>query len=156
MSKQKGRKAVIILSDGVDHGSREGLATAIETAQKSDTVVYSILFKDDEGYGGRGGSVMMGPVGMGRRGGGRPREERPDGKKVLEQISKETGGRMFEVSKKETLEKIYAQIEEELRNQYSLGYTPDKDAGAGYHKIHVTAKGKDLVVQARDGYYSGQ
>ena len=156
MSKQKGRKAVIILSDGVDHGSREGLATAIETAQKSDTVVYSILFKDDEGYGGRAGSVMMGPVGMGRRGGGRPREERPDGKKVLEQISKETGGRMFEVSKKETLEKIYAQIEEELRNQYSLGYTPDKDAGAGYHKIHVSAKGKDLVVQARDGYYSGQ
>ena len=156
MSKQNGRKAVIILSDGVDHGSREGLATAIETAQKSDTVVYSILFKDDEGYGGRGGSVMMGPVGMGRRGGGRPREERPDGKKILEQISRETGGRMFEVSKKETLEKIYAQIEEELRNQYSLGYTPGKDAGAGYHKIHVTAKGKDLVVQARDGYYSGQ
>jgi VWFA-related protein len=156
MSKQKGRKAVIILSDGVDHGSREGLATAIETAQKSDTVVYSILFKDDEGYGGHGGSVMMGPVGMGRRGGGRPREDRPDGKRILEQISKETGGRMFEVSKKETLEKIYAQIEEELRNQYSLGYTPDKDAGAGYHKIHVTVKEKDLVVQARDGYYSGQ
>jgi VWFA-related protein len=156
MSKQKGRKAVIILSDGVDHGSREGLATAIETAQRSDTVVYSILFKDDEGYGGRGGGVMMGPVGMGRRGGGRPREERPDGKKILEQISRETGGRMFEVSKKETVEKIYAQIEEELRNQYSLGYTPGKDAGAGYHKLHVTVKGKDLVVQARDGYYLGQ
>jgi VWFA-related protein len=157
MSKQQGRKALIILSDGVDHGSREGLATAIETAQRSDTVVYSILFKDDEGYGGRGGSVMMGPVGMGRRGGGRgPREERPDGKKILEQISKETGGRMFEVSKKETVEKIYAQIEEELRNQYSLGYTPDKNTGAGYHKIHVTTKQKELVVQARDGYYSAE
>ena len=63
---------------------------------------------------------------------------------------------MFEVSKKETVEKIYAQIEEELRNQYSLGYTPGKDAGAGYHKLRVTAKGKDLVVQARDGYYLGQ
>jgi VWFA-related protein len=156
MSKQQGRKALIILSDGVDHGSREGLATAIETAQKSDTVIYSILFKDDEGYG-HGGGVTMGPVGMGRRGGGRrPQEQRPDGKKILEQISKETGGRLFEVSKKETVEKIYAQIQEELRNQYSLGYTPDKNTGAGYHKLHVTVKGKDQVVQARDGYYSGQ
>ena len=54
MSKQQGRKALIILSDGVDHGSKVGITTAIETAQRSDTVVYSILFKDDEGYGNRG------------------------------------------------------------------------------------------------------
>jgi VWFA-related protein len=154
MSKQQGRKAVIILSDGVDHGSRETLTTAIETAQRADTVVYSILFKDDEGYGNRGG--MMGPGG-GHHGGGRfpPQQERPDGKKILQQISKETGGRLFEVSKKETVDKIYAQIEEELRNQYSLGYTPDKNAGPGYHKIQLTTKQKDLVVQARDGYYAG-
>jgi hypothetical protein len=154
MSKQQGRKALIILSDGVDHGSRVGITTAIETAQRADTVVYSILFKDSEGFGG--GAVSMGPFGNGRRGGGRgPQEERVDGKKILEQISKETGGRLFEVSKKEPVEKIYAEIEEELRNQYSLGYTPDKNTGAGYHKLHVTTKQKELVVQARDGYYSG-
>jgi VWFA-related protein len=153
MAKQQGRKALIILSDGVDHGSKESISTAIATAQKSDTVVYSILFKDEEGYGNRG-NMSMGPFG-GRRGGGQPqREQRPDGKKILEQISKETGGRMFEVSKKETVEKIYAQIEEELRNQYSLGYTPDKNTGPGYHKLHVTVKNKDWAVQARDGYYS--
>jgi VWFA-related protein len=155
MRKQQGRKALIILSDGVDHGSKVGITTAIETAQRADTVVYSILFKDDEGYGGRS-SMQMGPFGTGRRGGGRPQEARVDGKKILEQISKETGGRMFEVSKKETVEKIYAQIEEELRNQYSLGYTPDKNTGPGYHKLHVTTKQQELVVQARDGYYSGQ
>ena len=156
MSKQQGRKALIILSDGVDHGSKVGITTAIETAQRADTVVYSILFKDSEGFGDR--AVSMGPFGTGRRGGGgrAPQEERVDGKKILEQISKETGGRMFEVSKKETVEKIYAQIEEELRNQYSLGYTPDKNTGPGYHKLHVTTKQKELVVQARDGYYSGQ
>jgi VWFA-related protein len=154
MSKQQGRKALIILSDGVDHGSKVGITTAIETAQRADTVVYSILFKDDEGFGNR--AVSMGPFGTGRRGGGGQREERVDGKKILEQISRETGGRMFEVSKKETVEKIYAQIEEELRNQYSLGYTPDKNTGPGYHKLHVTTKQKELVVQARDGYYSGQ
>jgi VWFA-related protein len=156
MSKQQGRKALIILSDGVDHGSKVGITTAIETAQRADTVVYSILFRDDEGFGNRG-SISMGPFGTGRRGGGRgPQEARVDGKKILEQISKETGGSLFEVSKKETVEKIYAQIDEELRNQYSLGYTPDKNTGPGYHKLHVTMKQKELVVQARDGYYSGQ
>jgi VWFA-related protein len=157
MSKQQGRKALIILSDGVDHGSKETLATAIEVAQRADTVVYSILFKDDEGYGNRAGwSGGGGPMGGGRRGGRGPQQERPDGKKILEQISKETGGRLFEVSKKETVEKIYAEIEEELRNQYSLGYPLDKAAGAGYHRLQVTTKQKDLIVQARDGYYLGQ
>ena len=154
MSKQQGRKALIILSDGVDHGSKETVAEAIETAQRADTVAYSILFKDEEGNGNRGG--MMGPRGGGRRGGGGryPQEERPDGKKILQQISKATGGRLFEVSKKETVDKIYAQIEEDLRNQYSLGYTPEKNAGPGYHKIQLTTKQKELVVQARDGYYA--
>jgi VWFA-related protein len=157
MSKQQGRKALIILSDGVDRGSKETLTEAIETAQRSDTVIYSILFKDDEGYGGYPGG-MMGPhggYGGGRHGGGRyPQEQRPDGKKILEQISKATGGRLYEVSKKETVEKIYAEIEEELRSQYSLGYTPDKDTGPGYHKIQLTTKNKDVIVQTRDGYYS--
>jgi VWFA-related protein len=155
MSKQQGRKALIILSDGVDHGSKESLTTAIETAQRSDTVVYSILFKDDEGYGNPSGR-LMGQHGGGHHGGGYPQGERTDGKKILQQISKETGGRLFEVSKKETVEKIYADIDEELRNQYSLGYAPDKNAGPGYHKIQVATKEKDLVVQARDGYYGGQ
>lgn len=159
MSKQQGRKALIILSDGVDRGSKETLAEAIETAQRSDTVVYSILFEDEEGYGHPGGGMMgrRGPYGGGGHhgGGGRyPQEERSDGKKILQQISKATGGRLYEVSKKETVDKIYGEIEEELRNQYSLGYTPDKDTGPGYHKIQLATKNKDLVLQARDGYYS--
>jgi VWFA-related protein len=66
-----------------------------------------------------------------------------------------TGSRLIEVSKKQSIDQIYASIEEELRNQYSLGYSPDKaDAAPGYHKIHLTTTQKDLVVQARDGYYS--
>jgi VWFA-related protein len=74
----------------------------------------------------------------------------------LERISRETGGRLFEVSKKEPIDKIYAQIEEELRNQYSIGYPVAKDATPGYHKLSLTAKKKDLIVQARDGYYLEQ
>ncbi len=87
-------------------------------------------------------------------GGGRyPQEERADGKKILEKISKETGGRLFEVTKKETVAQIYTEIGQELRNQYSLGYTPMPDSGYGYHKIHLTMKQKDMTVQTRDGYY---
>jgi VWFA-related protein len=158
MSKQQGRKALIVLSDGVDRGSKETLAESIESAQRADTVIYSILFKDDENHGYPGGMMgSRGGYGGGHHGGGRyPQEDRPDGKKILQRISSATGGRLFEVSKKETVDKIYAQIEEELRNQYSLGYTPDQDTGAGYHKIQLATKNKDLTVQARDGYYSSQ
>jgi VWFA-related protein len=154
MKKMQGRKAVIVLSDGDDHGSKESLASAIEAAQRANTVVYSILFKDDEPFGSRGG----GGWGGGGRGGGHrfPQDEqRPDGKKVLDRISKETGGRLFEVSKKPTVDQIYDQIQQELRSQYILGYVPDKaSASAGYHKLHLVTKQKDLAVQSRDGYYA--
>jgi len=150
MKKQSGRKALIMLTDGVDNGSMVSLSSAIESAQRADTLVYSILFADPEAYGGGFGGPRMG-----RRGGGYPagrREERLDGKKILQRLSKETGGGFFEVSKKQTIEKIYDQIQEELRNQYSLGYTPE--AGTGYRKIQLTVKKKDLIVQTRDGYYA--
>lgn len=155
MSKQQGRKALIILSDGVDRGSKVTLAEAVETAQRADTIVYSILFSDEEDYGSSHGYGGGGYGGRGGHGGRHPQQDRPDGKKILQQISNETGGRFFEVSKKETVDKIYAEIDEELRNQYSLGYTPEKDDPPGYHKIHVSTYNKDLKVQARDGYYSG-
>lgn len=81
----------------------------------------------------------------------------PDGKKILERLSKETGGAFFEVSKKQLIEQVYDQTQEELRSQYSLGYTPDRvDVGAGYHKIRLMTKQKGLLVQARDGYYTGR
>ncbi len=160
MKKEQGRKAVIVLTDGVDHGSKESLQSAIEAAQRADTLVYSVLFAGEEGHRGGGGGFGGMHGGMGPMGGGGRRqyprqEERPDGKKVLQQMSEETGGRFFEVSGKQPIDKIYAQIEEELRNQYSLGYTPEgPDAEIGYHRIHLTAKQKGLTVQARAGYYA--
>jgi VWFA-related protein len=98
---------------------------------------------------------------MGRGGGGRypggrnPGSSRTDGKPILQRLSRETGGGFFEVSKKEPIEKIYDQIQEELRNQYSLGYTSDRpDAVGGYRKIRLTTKQSGLMVQTRDGYYA--
>jgi VWFA-related protein len=167
MQKLSGRKALIILSDGVDRGSKETLTYAIETAQRADTIVYSILFKDDQANDNGGNHTGFGFPGMGGPGGGMgrhggrgypsPEESHPDGKKILDQISKATGGRLFEASKKLPVDEIYAQIEEELRSQYNLGYTPARvegTTGAGYHKIQLTTRKKDLVVQTRDGYYA--
>ena len=157
VKKQQGRKAVVLLSDGVDNGSKTSIGGAIESAQRADMLVYSIRFADE----GRS-PVGFGSPGMGRggrRGGGgggrfpQQRREPVDGKKILERISLETGGGYFEVSGKMPLDKIYDQIEEELRNQYSLGYTPDQSS-AGYHKILVAVKRKNLTVRTRDGYYT--
>jgi len=167
MSKQKGRKAVVLLTDGVDNGSKVSLPAAIESAQKADTAVYSIRFSGEYGRGGFGGPGIGGPGlggGRGRRGGGGAPfpgggggngkgSERADGKKVLQRLSSETGGTYFEVSSKMTLDKIYAQIQDELRNQYSLGYTSDQ-SGAGYRRIHLTVRLKNMTVQTRDGYYA--
>lgn len=181
MSKQKGRKALIILSDGVDRNSKETLNKALESAQRADTIIYAIYFKGEESqqqdwgrHGGGGGRFPGGgypgggyPGGgyPGGRGGGYPgggggggnAPSHVDGKKILKQMSEETGGRLFEVSKKLAVAQIYDQIAEELRAQYRLGYTPDQSAAAdGYHRIDLTAKRKDLFVQTRDGYYAGK
>jgi VWFA-related protein len=172
MKQQQGRKAIVVLTDGVDRGSKETLNSAIEAAQRADTVVYAIYYKGEESHnngggfpgGGRhggmgypGGGYPGGGYPGGGRGGQRPQqqESRVDGKKILEQMSGQTGGRVFEVTKKETADQIYTTIAEEMRSQYMLGYTPDKQSSdSGYHKIALAAKKNDLAVQTRDGYYA--
>jgi VWFA-related protein len=187
MLKQQGRKAVVILSDGVDRNSKETLNRAIEAAQRADMIVYAIYFKGQEqhsynnngnnggggyprfpggggGYPGGGGGYPGGgggyPGGGGRRGGGQqPEENRVDGKKILQQMADETGGRLFEVKGgKEKVIDIYNQIAEELRSQYRLGYTPDATiVGDGYHQIDLRIPAqKNLKIQTRDGYYTGR
>jgi VWFA-related protein len=158
MQKQQGRKALILLTDGEDRGSKTSLASAIESAQRSNTLVYCIYFKGEESGNFGGGRGGWDRGGMGRpRGGGRggyPPESHEDGKKVLERIAKETGGRMFEISKKQPVDQVYSQIEQELRNQYSLAYTPDRSGTtSSYHKVRLAAKDKNDIVQTRDGYY---
>lgn len=164
MATQTGRKALIMLSDGEDNASKISIDEAIDSAQRADTLAYSIRIADETPQFSRG----FGGPGMGRHGGwggggGGPYGRGPssmnhvDGKKVMQQISKQTGGGYFEVSKKKPVNEIYAQIEEELRNQYSIGYTPDRPASeGGFRKIQLTLKRKGLVVQAREGYYPGE
>jgi hypothetical protein len=123
-------------------------------------MIYAIYYKGEDhggynpGFGGHHGGGFPGQHFQGRGGYG----QRPDGKKILERMCGETGGRVYEVSKKETVEKIYAEIGEELRSQYRLGFTPSTEAASeGYHKIFITLAGqpdkdKDQVF-GRDGYY---
>ncbi len=175
-AKQTGRRALIVLTDGEDRHSKESLTEAIESAQRADTIVYGIYYKGAEhrdfypnpGGGHRGGYGGGFPGGGGRGNypgsGGRPGSDgtyaRVDGKKILERICGETGGRVFEVKGKGSIEAIYKGIGEELRAGYRLGFTPDAEAaGAGYHHIQLslTVPGaKKDEVQTRDGYYTGQ
>jgi VWFA-related protein len=137
LTKQSGRKALVLLTDGVDNGSNVGLFQAIESAQRADTLVYSILFSDRNAYDGTFASAA--------------------GKKALERISAETGGSFFEVSDKTTISTIYMQLENELRDLYSLGYSSDRsDTRPGYRKIHLVTRQTGLSVVTRDGYYANR
>jgi VWFA-related protein len=134
MSGLGNRKALIILSDGGDNGSDETLASAIESAQRADTLIYSILFADSTYYGGFGS---------------------PEGKTAMQRLAKETGGSFFEVSKKQNINQIFGLIEQELRSQYNLGFVSDQPVRISeFRALQLAAKRKDLLVQARDRYWA--
>jgi len=139
MSKERNRKALILLTDGVDTGSDQGLITAIEAAQRADTLVYSILFSDSGYYAG--------PFGFAG----------PDGKSVLTRLSRETGGGFYEVSKKLSIDQIYAAIQNELRSQYSLGFVSDVPVRVSeFRNLQLATKEKGLLVQARTEYWAAR
>jgi len=181
MLKQDGRKSLIVLSDGVDRGSKETLNEAVDAAEKANLSIYCVYFKGEQerqnnGFnpggghrGGVGGGYPGGgypgggsgyPGGGGRRGGGYPggsNESKVDGKKILEQIAGRTGGLFFEAKKKDSFDEVYAQIGSELHSQYLLTYTPDKKTDGdsdGFHKIMLKAKDEKLDVTTREGYYT--
>ncbi len=138
MQNQHGRKALIVLTDGVDTGSEATLTLAAEAAQRADTLIYSILFSDATFYGNP----------FGRLGG-------PDGRGVLQRLSRETGGGFFEVSRKHSIEEIFGVIQDELRSQYSLGYVSDQLVRVSeFRKLQLTTRPKGLIVQARDRYWA--
>src|SRR5580693_3445128 len=133
MKKQTGRKALLLLTDGVDEGSDATVVDAVDAAQRADTLIYSILFSDPRFY-------LYGS---------------PDGSRGLTRMAKETGGGFFNVSKKYGIDQIYASIQDELRSQYSLGYVSDQPVRISeFRKLQLSVKQKGLVVQARDRYWA--
>ncbi len=133
-----GRKVIVVITDGVDEGSRLTLNQAVEAAQKADAVIYSIDYSDPSAYGGYG--MVFG-------GGG--------GEGYLRKMSDETGGHVFKVDRKHPLDEVFKQLQEEMRTQYAIGYTPLNDTKDGsYRKLDIKTGNKDFKVQARKGYYA--
>jgi VWFA-related protein len=135
LGSEAGRKAIVILTDAEDTGSKVSLQDSIEAAQRSDTVVHILLLSDEPFYY---------RMGMGYGGEG-----------VANKMTGETGGRTIVVRNEKTLEKAFDEISEELRSQYVLGYYPTNVARDGtFRKIKVEVTQSDLKVLARKGYYA--
>jgi VWFA-related protein len=204
LQTQKGRKALVLITDGVDSGSKEALTDALESAQRANVALYAIYLKSAQAQqpsqntprttrtqypgnypGGYPGSYPGNrppntnpndpnnsacqtspndpncPSNPNR--GPQQRKSYVDGKQLLLRMCGETGGHVFEVSRKLSIEQIYGEIGDELRTQYLLGFTPDADAAkSGYHRLDLRMTGTytdqqkrhEIDVQARDGYYT--
>jgi VWFA-related protein len=132
-----GRKVIVVITDGVDEGSRLTRNDAIEAAQKSDAVIYSIDYYDPSAYG-----RFMTFGGSGGEG-------------ELRKMSDETGGHVYKVDRSHTLDQVFRELQEEMRSQYSIGYTSTNDVKDGsYRHLDVKLANKDLKVQVRKGYYA--
>jgi VWFA-related protein len=146
MAPLEGRKAIILLSDGMDAGSITSLPEAIDSAQRADTLVYTIHI-----YAEPPDAALLPAKTRAKMA-----ESLAQGKKVLERISFETGAARYESAKGQRLKEIFAGIQDELRNQYSLSYSPDpRDATPGFRKISLRTK-QNLAVQTRAGYFVGR
>src|SRR3984893_13267195 len=129
LNTEAGRKAIVIVTDAQDEGSKVRLEEAIEAAQRTDTVVHILLVADPHFGGGNGG--------------------------VAHKITDETGGRTIFVNSEKHKAEAFDPISEELRSQYTLGYYPTNAAHDGkFRKIKVDMSNHDLKVLARKGYYA--
>jgi len=135
LAKEVGRKAMILLTDGQDEGSRLKIQDAIEAAQKADAIVYVLLCADRGFYGGFGYS----------------------GEGDMKKLTEQTGGRVINVGNKfDKLKEAFDQIASELRSQYNIGYTPtNTKQDGGFRKLEIKSK-QNYKIQARSGYYAGR
>jgi VWFA-related protein len=135
LAKEVGRKAMVLLTDGQDEGSRLKIQDAIEAAQKADSIVYVLLCADRGFYGGFGYS----------------------GESEMRKLTEQTGGRVINVGNKfDKLREAFDQVAAELRSQYNVGYTPtNAKLDGGYRKLEIKNK-QNYKIQARAGYYAGR
>lgn len=135
LKNEVGRKVIILLTDGEDQGSKEKLQTALEAAQRSDLIIYSIEVSDRMYYPARGMFYS--------------------GDSVLKKLSDDTGGRVIEVKANRDVSRAFQEIADELRTQYLLGYTPTNTRHNGaFRKLQVKVRNQDYKIQARHGYYA--
>jgi len=133
LKREVGRKAMVVITDGVDMGSRVKIDGAIEAALKTDAIVFPILYEDPRytvyaGYSGEG---------------------------AMKRMANETGGRVFRVDRRNSLEENYKEIEQDMRTQYAITYASTNTARDGtFRRVEIRPKNKNLKVQARRGYFA--
>jgi VWFA-related protein len=135
LSKEVGRKAMILLTDGEDEGSKLKIRDAIEAAQKADSIVYVLLCADRGGYYSAGMSYS--------------------GEGEMRKLTEATGGRVINVGNKfDKMREAFDQIAAELRSQYNIGYTSTNTVmDGGYRKLEIKSK-QGYKIQTRAGYYA--
>jgi VWFA-related protein len=136
LAKEVGRKAMILLTDGEDEGSRLKIQDAIEAAQKADAIIYVLLCADRGFYGMAGGFYS--------------------GEGEMRKLTEQTGGRVINVGNKfDKLREAFDQIAAELRSQYNIGFTSTNTKLDGsYRKLEIKSK-QGYKIQSRAGYYAG-
>lgn len=140
LASQSGRKAMILLTDGGDLGSRTPVTKAIEQAERNDIQIYSIVYTAQNDPGGANAQHNRGP---------------DEGLALLQNLSESTGGHVFTVSPRMSLREIFARIAQDLRLEYELGYTPPPDTPPNsYHKLELKTRDRKLTAQARKGFFA--
>jgi len=140
------RRVMILISDGEDNLSTHTRSEAIEMAQRTSVVIYTIststqwITLDDPG----------------KEKSGNRKYHLTEGDKILQDLANETGGRAFYPYHVDDLDQSFQDIGDELRNQYSIAYNPANHAVDGrYHKIQIEVPDhKGYQVRSRRGYYA--
>ena len=132
-----GRKAIVLITDGVDNASRTSLDRAIELARRASVPIYTLGFSS------------------------LPRELLPLTQElatnfsVLTRFSDETGGSLFAVHDPDELKEAVVRIDQELRYQYVIGYAPSRKLWNGaYRRIQLATRQNRYQVHTRSGYYA--
>jgi VWFA-related protein len=176
LARIQGRKAIVLFTDGVDTTSRNAdYQTNLTDAEELDALVYPVQYDTsrDMSVGNfpsgvqidvwgqiLGGIFGGGRGGMGRRGGGYPPRGRGTSRgdyqladQFLQELANTTGGRGYHADSLQNMTSAFANVAEELRRQYSIGYYPKRPPQAGQRRqIRVRAKQPNLAVRARDSY----
>jgi len=134
IGSESGRRALIVMTDGDDNGSRNDLSATIRHAQSAGVAVYSILYTNEPtGYP----SISS---------------THPSGIGIMQQISHATGGREFVVGRPMNIHQIFSAVEDDLRSQYRLGFTPRPSAPHRFHSLNLRSTDHRLTVQSRTSY----
>lgn len=160
-----GRKAIVLLSDGVDTTSRNISAERLlRKFNEVDVLVYPIQYDTyDDVQKTRKNNAQIyyddddRPIIISKKKKGERETDYDKANKFLKDISYETGGRVFQVSSKSNLQNAFSNIADELRKIYSLGYYPDGEKNVGEkYNVRVRVYRPDLIIRARDSFIWGK